>query len=644
MLGMVGPDNPSRKLPLGTAKTLNESLWDVIGASSKTIVNATTSKTNDEVVKKLLAHRQTGLMPGPGLPKEIKPLPNFSGFDDRPKMLPFQFLTGNKRPVAAYLVPDASSDSMSYFLVLALRNKCESGCGHAWMVESSAMCASIMKAVFTTSPQDPCNFHPWFSSLVYQFRSIYHTIPQPCSVDFVKSKKVVYSKVIIAALPPCTSGIEAALHNLTVDFKDDDDDRMTYMSRVRSHILQWKTENCSLHTWKCTSDEDVALRLDETFATLDSIASQSRDHKPVAAEGAAASHRAAPVGNGTKLHKGTSVPPAVRDESTKKRKLVAGEAAEARSSEDAREAAADEHFATNVLDAHVDSDDSGSGSSSGSSSSGDVATDDDDDDQSPAKRRKKRRIKTSDSDNSEGGSSSKESDDESGEEEDDDDSSSSSSSLSVTSTSKDINNTPSGASVQSNDDEQEDPPEAASSRSISKAKESTSVDMQPHKKMKTNKEQHASAQSRRTAVANEFFSVLDLVDELDAIPLVKCTVINDIVSKLRSQYTAYSKAHFPIKESYELHMTVAALLKELVTLHTSPQPRTQSSIEDARATKKLAVNNARTMVHLTGFVETMKSQIDDYLLQIPSLARGFAESIQSVATVSSELTSSTDAI
>lgn len=204
----VGPAK-GKAIPLGVEKTLDATLRSAVGLAPAGAVKD--HETVLDSIDKFFSNPAADELPN-GFSYAT-----LDGFTSTPKTLGFALMTKKKKPLAAFFV-SGSDDTNDGILVLAVRGD-RKQTNTKFVAMDNGIAGQFTASLFTTSPKNACNFHPWFSSLVVSFSTAFDvsaTDVLSVSGEFAKNvgNSIQSNRIVVALCTPNTVSMENVLHKL----------------------------------------------------------------------------------------------------------------------------------------------------------------------------------------------------------------------------------------------------------------------------------------------------------------------------------------------------------------------------------------------------------------------------------------------
>lgn len=565
--------------------------------------------------------------------------------------LPLYLMTRKKKPIAAfYMFDDGDTTKDSGVVVLALRGNRKLSDTCFVEVDDEHM-EAVKQSVFVVHPSAPCNFHPWYSSILSSFSD-------KCELnvvygDHVKTgvrNAIEKNRIIIALVLPCSVEVELVYHNLAIDAAPA---AMTDTKRKEHEDMWLSTEVCvqtnpkkqhymsmfnlfnditrqlkvfapcdpklaaiakSGATKAADSKSTPAIKDGDNDDTVDAVSSKQQKKSVDVQVSVPATAKAGEAKDAS--CKKAAKPNKDEGNSRHKRKVESNFIADAAESpgvatkdEDREEVA--EHEFLKTLEKYNDTDNSSS------------------DSDSVEKRKKRRRKQISDSE-SEMSDDYSDDDDEDSDENSDEDGASSSEEESATPSEQEQPAPKKKRLVKSSDVEkgtevtQTTRPLAPGAAGITKAHtgppatEERNFTIEPLTfceidSIETKKKsmlRNAPARENREGVAANINLMLDAVEGSVAIPLSMTENIDSLVTELRDGFKAYELEKFPIKKTYKLHNQHAKLtmaLHRVATANMTPEQRSS----DAQTSRRLAVSTTSALINMVPLLDELHTRMRD---------------------------------
>lgn len=220
------------------------------------------------------------------------PMAEHKGFQSKPSSLsypayslPLCLMTKKKKPVAAfYMFDEGDKTKDSGVLVLALRGDRKLENISLVEVEEKLM-GALKQSVFVMHPDNPCNFHPWYASILSSFSDKCAEATQTVSgANVTTGVKSAISKnrIMVAMVPPSPIAIESVYHKLAIDVAPA---AMT-SEKLQAHKEAWLSESSAPNKLPDPS---------KVWDWFDSITSQAKEFAPCKPQSAAPKTAPAPA-------------------------------------------------------------------------------------------------------------------------------------------------------------------------------------------------------------------------------------------------------------------------------------------------------------------------------------------------------------
>jgi len=647
------PANPAaarapKPPPEGVEKSLKASLQDVMGVAAATCTADDMARVDKFFTTPMAEHE--------GFQKKQCSLsyPAYS--------LPLCLMTKKKKPVATfYMFDEGEKTKESGVLVLALRG--DRKLENISLVEADEkLMGALKQSVFVVYPDNPCNFHPWYSSILSSFSDkcteAYQTVSGANVTAGVKDA-IAKNRIMVAIVPPSPVAIESVYHKLAIDVAPA---AMT-SEKLAAHKSEWFNESKA---------PNKLVDPPQVWDWFNSITSQAKEFAPCKPQAAApkatpapapalapapaAPKRAAVIDDDDDdmleaapakqpekpaSNKGPVAAAAANDddddddddepvEKPKKSKkdkrdgrykrggqskFIADTIVSSRK-EDEREEREERVF-NKKLNKYKDTDDES-----------DLSSDSD-----SGKKRKKRRRKECSNSESEMSDDYSDSD----EEESDEDSDEESSSEEESATSSDEEEPPlkkkrlvKAADAVKDGMKQTKLNLVSADHPVVAAPEATEgssdqampdvVDAEEPAEKKKASVRTAPARENREGVAATIKLMLDAVEGCVGIPLTMTEKINLLVSDLREGFKEYESEKFPIKQTYRLHTHHAKLTMAIITALNASMTTEQRN-NDANASRRLAVSTTSALMSIVPSLDEVDSSIRESVKVIEELKK-----------------------
>jgi len=553
--------------------------------------------------------------------------------------LPLYLMTRKKKPIAAfYMFDDGDTTKDSGVVVLALRGNRKLSNTCFVEVDDEHM-EAVKQSVFVVHPAAPCNFHPWYSSILSSFSD-------ECKLnvvygDHVKTgvrNAIENNRIIIALVLPCSVEVELVYHNLAIDAAPA---AMTDTKRKEHEDMWLSTEVCvqtnpkkqhymsmfnlfnditrqlkmfapcnpkltaiakSGATKAADSKSTPAIKDGDNDDTVDAVSSKQQKKSVDVQVSVPATAKAGEAKDAS--CKKAAKPNKDEGNSRHKRKVESNFIADAAESpgvatkdEDREEVA--EHGFLKTLEKYNDTDNSSS------------------DSDSVEKRKKRRRKQISDSE-SEMSDDYSDDDDEDSDENSDEDGASSSEEESATPSEQEQPAPKKKRLVKSSDVEKGTEVTQTTRKIVCAPMDTQTVHedgviKEVDDSIGTKKKsmlRNAPARENREGVAANINLMLDAVEGSVAIPLSMTENIDSLVTELRDGFKAYELEKFPIKKTYKLHNQHAKLtmaLHRVATANMTPEQRSS----DAQTSRRLAVSTTSALINMVPLLDELHTRMRD---------------------------------
>ena len=580
-------------------------------------------------------------------------------------VLGLSLMTKKKKPMAAAFVFDDVEESDGY-LVIAIRGDRTKQSEHKFFEPDQHTIDAFTSMVYTTNPKEPCNFHPWFSSILLSIaseRAASGAIDKPFvnSVDTVNaklssvvSKSIKTGRVMLAVCLPSTQSTESVLHKLAIDkagpfctppvvlqHKEGWIELASKAGLKASHVhAKFKEVSAGVQLFskivaslkpaaaaKAPAPAPVAAPaaaakrsavVDDDDDELESAPKKARVEEPAAASKKPAAEAKEPVAKQPeKPEEKKKSKKEKRDDRYKRSgqsKFIA-EAIEGSRKEDEREERETRKFEKKLkkMQDTDDEDDDGSGSESESESG-----------KKKKKKKKKKHVSDSESEEDESElSDSDESEEESSEEEEssDEDSEEDSEDEASATSSDDDDEKPKkrGRLVKAADLQESNGPKLTQTTLSmnSAAGSSSAVANEPKRKQAS---RPPPAKGNRAGVAAQCNLMLDSVEACTGIPLSLTEKVNSLVAELREGFADYESDKFPIKKTYALHTATFNLAMTLVNIINASLTPDQKN-GDASASRRLAVSTTSALLNIVPSLDQVDAQMRESIKAIETLQK-----------------------
>lgn len=572
-------------------------------------------------------------------------------------VLGLSLMTKKKKPMAAAFVFDDVEESDGYLVIVTRGDRTKQSEHKLFDLDKNTIDAFI-DMVYTTNPKEPCNFHPWFSSILLSFASeqaasgaienpfVNNVETVDAKLSSVISNSIRAGRVMLAVCLPSTQSTENVLHKLAIDKAGP----LPFPVRLQHHD-GW----VDLANKAGMMGSKIHGKFKEVSAGVQLFAKIVAGLKPVAASKApapvaalaAASERSAVVEEdddelesapnkkrveepavaskkpvAAEAKEPVSKHPKKPDEKNKSKKekcnglykrsgqsKFIAEAIEGSRKRDEREER-ETHKFEKKLKKMQDTDDDGSESESES--------------ESGKKKKKKKHVsdseseggesELSDSDESEEESSEEErSSEEESEEESDDEASATSS--------DDDDQKPKKHRrlIKAADLQESNGPKLAQTRlNMPSAADSSSAAASGLKRKQASRP--PPAKGNRAGVAAQCKLMLDSVDACTGIPLSLMEKVNSLVAELRDGFGDYESDKFPIKKTYALHTATFNLAMTLVNIINANLTPDQKN-DDFNTSRRLAVSTVSALLNIVPSLDQVDVQMRESIKSIETLQK-----------------------
>ena len=245
---------PPKPPPCGVELSLQASLRSILHGSNSD-VTCTQDKSLTEDVSKFFANPTSDDLPRGFKRENYGHIENtFSG--KHTSMLPVSLMTKKKKPIAAAYVSDTSdpTDKTPGTLVLIIRGSRHKQSESTYVSLDSFVVQAILDMVYITHPRTPCNFHPWFSSILVSFAAEQERLCRSGvlnqwniesldanvaslsgSMKAAVTRAILEGRVVVNVCKPCPAITETMLHNLAIDKSIDS----TTKIEISEHTTKW---------------------------------------------------------------------------------------------------------------------------------------------------------------------------------------------------------------------------------------------------------------------------------------------------------------------------------------------------------------------------------------------------------------------
>ena len=209
--GNAPPKAGGKAMPAGVEKTLQSTLRYSVGMNVAGKV-----ADQDAVLENIDKFFQTPTSDSlpKGFTKISKPV-----FDCTPVALGGAFMTKRKKPIVPYFVDD-DDDDLNGKLVLALRGD-RKQTETMYAKVDNGLVGPLTSSIYATAPRSACNFHPWFSSILFSAAGAWevtstsaHAINTTNNMVSKVSSAIAKNNIVLAMCVPKSVAVEAALHKL----------------------------------------------------------------------------------------------------------------------------------------------------------------------------------------------------------------------------------------------------------------------------------------------------------------------------------------------------------------------------------------------------------------------------------------------
>lgn len=139
-------------------------------------------------------------------------------------VLSLSLMTKKKKPMAAAYISEGS-----YFVIVMRGDRTKQSEHKLFNLDQNTIDV-LTSVVFTTNPKEPCNYHPWFSSILLSLasgQSAKGTVENPFGTSMITavnkevagcvSNAIKCGRVVLAVCVPSPQFVESALHKLAID-------------------------------------------------------------------------------------------------------------------------------------------------------------------------------------------------------------------------------------------------------------------------------------------------------------------------------------------------------------------------------------------------------------------------------------------
>ena len=569
-------------------------------------------------------------------------------------VLSLSLMTKKKKPMAAGYISEGS------YFVIVMRGDRSKQSEHKLFDLDQNTIDVLTSVVFTTNPKEPCNYHPWFSSILLSLasgQSAKGTVENPFGTSMITavnnkvascvSNAIKCGRVVLAVCVPSPQFVESALHKLAIDKTGPS----ATASVVAEHVSGWiamadKAGIKASHIHQKLKEVSSGV---QEFAKIVSdlkpvVAGQWQFHGdpppmqkhdipgavvsaavPVAQRGKADTHDDEPegIGKGDPKHpeKQESVKhgKAKRHDHQKREvqpKFIAEAAKGSRKADEREEREA--HTFQKKLNKTKDTDDE-------NDDDGDSEMDTKSKPGKTVQKQKKKNISDSDSDkeselDDSGGDDSDEEDSSDGDDESDDDSDSE-------------------ASATSSEDEGDGGKPTKIHRRLVKASDlyesseakltQTTLNMNGAVSSSSSTGDESKrkqlirpppAKGNRAGVAAHCNLTLDGVEACAGIPLSLMPQVSSLVAELRDGFSDYESDKFPIKKTYALHTASFNLITALRQSADAGLTSEQKN-DDASASRRLAVSTTSALLKIAPSLDRLEAQNRECMKAIGELQK-----------------------
>jgi len=592
--------------------------------------------------------------------------PAYSSYISTPcNVLGLSLMTKKKKPMAAAFLFDDVEES-SGCLVIVMRGDRTKQSEHQIFDMDENTIDAFTNMVYTTNPKEPCNFHPWFSSILLSFASdrtdsgaivlpfVNSVKPVDAKLSRVISNSIKLGRVMLAVCLPSSQSTESVLHKLAIDkagplsfsVLGQHNQGWTALANkaglqashihgkfkeVSDGVQQFSNIVAGLNTAaaaKATAPAPVAAPAaaskrsavldDDDDDELESAPKKTRVEESAAASNNSAAEKSPvsrqsekPEEKKKKINNETREDPCKRSGHTK----FIAEAIEGSRKEGECEERETRKFEKRLKKMQDTDDDGDEGSDSGSGSDS-------------GKKKKKKKKKKLISDSESGGeeselSNSHESEEESSEEESSDEESD--------------EDSEDEASATSSDDEDDKPKKKRrrlvkvaemqdgngtklthTTLNLSSAAGSSSAGTSDTKRKQVSRP--PPAKGNRAGVAAQCNLMLDSVEACTGIPLSLMEKVSSLVAELRDGFSDYESDKFPIKKTYALHTATFNLAMTLLNIINSNLTPDQKN-GDASASRRLAVSTTSALLNIIPSLDQVDAQMRESIKAIEALQK-----------------------
>ena len=491
------------------------------------------------------------------------------------------------------------------------------------------MLGALASYVFISEPEHPCNFHPWFSSIVTSLSTQMKTTETRALVGSVRDdvkKAFKAGEVYVEVCVPNCSQTEHILHNLAIDRPVN----LLTKSIVQGHEKEWLCASKAITTYPDVNDlyklfnnvtsaiqaaKQASLGGFDIAAVQNVVASKLNPMKYDAmkleddVDGDTLSEKkmlsAANDGHSSTVPNAKNAveqnDPRRASQGTSGASKFISKVKESSSVEDKHEKCMEKKFQSKMIK-YDDSD--------ASESEKDSSNEDEDSGQQEKKKKKKRQIHSDaesslDDDSDDDESDDDDSDDDDSDDDDSDDDDSDDDELDSTS-----------------EEEGEERPakkkrlvkgsqltESSGSKfTQTKLKLGGSPTAAAPKRKGIAPSENTNAQSKRQSVTVACKNLLDSVESCNAIPTAEMPKITKVISDLRPAFTDDAMSKFPVNRTYSLKRTFD-LAENLVKILNDNIPTEQRN-KDNEDTRRIAVSTTSALLKLVPAIENIKHSME----------------------------------
>jgi len=621
------------KLPEGVDRTARATVRSALALPPLLRSTPTVDETKQNI-EKFLATPLAEVLPGGFTAHAATPDSVFR--NKGCNILGLSLMTTKKKPMAAAFVYDDTNAHDGY-LVILMRGDRNKQSEHKLFEVDNITNDVLTTMVYILNPKEPCNFHPWFSSILLSCTSecaengkLERAFVTPvkalsANVSASVSRAITNNRVLIAVCVPAVQSVEKVLHKLAIDKAGP----CATASVVAEHTAAWTAmaDKAGLKASQVyTKFKEVSLGVqnfvdmykDPMFVPAAKAPAPAAAKAPVAASSAGSKRSVVIDEEDDGLE---SAPKKARAEKESEREKRGGRykrpgqfklkfiehGIEGSVREDEHEESETRQFEkklNKMQDTDEDSSESGSESESGK------------------KKKKKKHVSDSESEEEDESelSDSHESDEESSEEESSDEASEDSEDeASATSSGEDEKPKKRGRLVKAADLQERNGSKLTKTTLNTNSTEcSLSATASEPKRKQVSRP--PPAKGNRSGVAAQCNLMLDSVEACTGIPLSLMEKVNSLVAELRDGFADYESDKFPIKKTYALHTATFNLSMTLINIINANLTPDQKN-GDASASRRLAVSVTSALLDIVPSLDQVDVQMRKSIKAIETLQR-----------------------